>query len=71
MVRVCKACHGLATFSEDRMSRGEWQRIVDQMISRGAKANPAERRVIIDYLARHMGAARSKPGGSTGTRNEP
>jgi hypothetical protein len=54
------------------MSRDEWRRIVDQMISRGAKATPSERRVIVDYLARHLGAPpHSKPNGAQGTRNEP
>jgi outer membrane protein assembly factor BamB len=60
VTRVCCKCHGVATFASKRMSRGEWQVEVDDMIARGAEVSKAEARRIVDYLAAHLGPIPAK-----------
>ena len=33
------------------LDRGGWERMVDQMISKGARLDEAERKIVIDYLS--------------------
>lgn len=56
--RVCTPCHGLENVVRARMSKERWGAVVDDMVSRGAKATDAEIDQIVDYLAANFG----KPG---------
>jgi glucose dehydrogenase len=54
--RTCGApCHGLNTVTGVRRDRAAWIAMVDNMVARGAKANEADTRRIVDYLATHFG----------------
>lgn len=64
VVRMCSKCHGVATFSADRMTREEWKAEVDDMVARGAEGTQDDIRVVIDYLAAHLRG----PAGSRRTR---
>lgn len=55
VIQVCTACHPAETFAPLRMTRAEWQHEVEGMIARGAKANRAQARRIVDYLAANLG----------------
>ena len=55
VVQVCTACHQAETFTALRMTREEWKHEVEGMIARGARANRAQARRIVDYLARNLG----------------
>jgi hypothetical protein len=55
VVQVCTKCHPAETFAGLRMTRKEWKHEVDGMIARGAKANRAQARRIVDYLAANLG----------------
>jgi hypothetical protein len=55
VVQVCTKCHPAETFAGLRLSRSEWQYEVDGMIARGAKANRAQARRIVNYLAANLG----------------
>lgn len=55
----CIACHGTAIIRRSRFTRDEWNGLMDWMVERHGM-NPLEaeeRRVIVDYLARHFGPA--------------
>ena len=47
----CGICHDVTHITRGKLSRGEWQDNVRNMIERGAPIDPAEVPVIIDYLA--------------------
>ena len=54
--RACgSSCHTLDAVTGMRRDRKSWQAMVDNMIARGATANDDEVRVILDYLAAHVG----------------
>jgi hypothetical protein len=54
VLQVCTKCHPAETFAGLRLTRQEWQHEVEGMIARGAKANRAEARRIVDYLAKNL-----------------
>ena len=47
----CAVCHEITHITRARLSRGEWQDNVKNMIERGAPIAPDEIPVIVDYLA--------------------
>ena len=55
VLQVCTKCHPVETFAGLRMTREEWKHEVEGMIARGAKANRAQARRIVDYLAANLG----------------
>lgn len=55
----CIICHDLALVSQQRQDRQGWTEIVDRMITWGAPITPDERRVIIEYLLRHLGRSQT------------
>jgi glucose dehydrogenase/type 1 glutamine amidotransferase len=55
VVRMCSACHGLATSIAQRHARLEWQALVDLMRQRGAPGTDADAAAVVGYLAGHFG----------------
>ncbi len=54
--RTCGGpCHGLDAVTGVRRNRAAWSSMVDNMISRGARAKDDEIRAIVDYLVRYFG----------------
>jgi mono/diheme cytochrome c family protein len=53
--RVCGACHGIDSVVSERHNKGEWQKVVDDMASRGADATDAELKQIVEYLTKYFG----------------
>ncbi|MHC1740512.1 MAG: hypothetical protein AB9897_05315 [Anaerolineaceae bacterium] len=47
----CTACHTLAQVVNSSGTTDQWQRVVDQMIQRGAILSPEEETVLVKYLA--------------------
>lgn len=63
-VRVhCSLCHGLEIVAQQRLSRAEWARVVDQMVEFGAPLSPGDRREILDYLTAYLGRGTVPPPG--------
>lgn len=60
----CTACHGSAVITRSRLSREEWDGLMDWMVERHAMSplEGDERRQIVDYLAQHFGPAQAAPG---------
>jgi hypothetical protein len=46
----CVECHSLSRVKSEGMSRDEWSRTIDRMISLGAELNSEERGILLDYL---------------------
>ena len=58
LLRACgSACHTVETAVNQRRGRQAWGVIVDSMIARGARVKDDELKALVDYLARHFGAA--------------
>ena len=55
--RLCKGCHEAAIVMTARETREGWETVVADMVAKGTPATPAERAVIVDYLAEHRGRA--------------
>src|SRR4051794_14354603 len=54
--KVCgTTCHSAEMFMNRGRSREQWAAVTNEMVSRGAKAPPAELTQIVDYLSAHVG----------------
>ncbi len=54
--RTCgTGCHSLEVVSSQRMSEKDWNAIVQNMVTRGARASDAEVKAIVEYLAKTLG----------------
>ena len=47
----CTSCHTLAQVANQTGSASQWQRVVDEMIQKGAVLNSDEEKVLVQYLA--------------------
>jgi putative heme-binding domain-containing protein len=59
--RTCSPCHKTSRITTHRLSRAGWGNVVDNMISRGAKATPDEQEQIVSYLTANFGVGRRAP----------
>jgi glucose dehydrogenase len=53
--KQCAVCHALTVVTAKHASRGEWEQVVNQMVSRGADLTDDEIDAVIGYLAKHYG----------------
>jgi cytochrome c2 len=51
----CTACHKAANFEKHKYSRGEWQSVINRMMSHGAQFTPDEQGLIADFLSSKFG----------------
>jgi competence protein ComEA len=49
--RVCSPCHGVAPIMQRKLDKEGWARLVDSMVTRGAKATDGDIRIVVQYLA--------------------
>jgi len=54
---ACSQCHGLDVIIGQSKSREDWTEVVSQMIGNGAQLSDDDYKVVIDYLATHLGPA--------------
>jgi putative heme-binding domain-containing protein len=59
--RTCSPCHSTSRITSHRLSRAGWENVVDNMISRGAKATPDEQEQIVRYLTANFGIGTPAP----------
>ncbi len=52
---ACTQCHGLGYIVNSKLPREDWERIVHDMVSRGAPLLEEEIEVVVDYLTQHFG----------------
>ena len=51
----CTACHDLERIATAKRAKDDWDRIVNNMVARGATATPDEARTILAYLVAQFG----------------
>lgn len=51
----CAVCHDLERVQKKKADRAGWEKIVDEMIGKGAKLEDAEREAVVGYLAATYG----------------
>jgi hypothetical protein len=53
----CTACHDTAVIRRSRLGRAQWDGLMDWMVEKHGMTplEPDQRRLIVDYLARHFG----------------
>jgi|SRR5438034_4385064 competence protein ComEA len=59
--RTCSHCHALKVVTSKRATKDQWSALVDQMVSRGADLSDDEIDIVVDYLAKNFGAAKTSP----------
>lgn len=59
--RSCSPCHNTRRVTSHRLSHAGWENVVDNMISRGAKATPEEQEQIVGYLTANFGIGTPAP----------
>lgn len=55
VMNVCTVCHDLMRITSKRKTKEEWNDIVDQMATKGAKASDEQFDTIVNYLAKNFG----------------
>jgi competence ComEA-like helix-hairpin-helix protein len=55
--RVCSKCHGIESVARARNTREGWNRVVDDMVERGAEGTDEDLERIVNYLAKNLGKA--------------
>ena len=53
--KVCVVCHELETATASRRTKAGWERMIDDMIDRGAEGTPEEMDAILTYLTTAFG----------------
>ncbi len=53
--KTCGGCHDASQATGTLHTRADWERVIDEMVSRGATASDAELKAIADYLAKNFG----------------
>ncbi len=48
----CMKCHDLKRVKEADNDRDDWEKVVKRMMRIGAGVTPAEKEILVDYLAR-------------------
>ena len=59
--RTCSPCHATTRITSHHLSHAGWENVVDNMISRGAKATPDEQKQIVAYLTAKFGTGTRAP----------
>ncbi|GAM10918.1 hypothetical protein OR1_03218 [Geobacter sp. OR-1] len=52
MEKRCTACHPVAKVKGAKKNHSQWEATVTNMVSRGAKLTAAEKKTLVDYLAK-------------------
>jgi putative heme-binding domain-containing protein len=53
--RICGTCHSLARSTSQRLTRGEWTRVINDMVARGAQGTQDELDNVMIYLTANFG----------------
>jgi competence protein ComEA len=53
--RICIDCHGAENFVKRRYDREGWDKVVGEMVEKGAKGTDEEFDKVVDYLVKNFG----------------
>ena len=63
----CAICHDITHITRAKLSRGEWEDNVRNMVERGAPISASETSLIIDYLSTYYNRDAAAPAAGAGT----
>lgn len=52
--KVCGGCHGLRLMEKMRKTKAAWRTSVDDMVTKGMKAEDDEIDIVVDYFAKYL-----------------
>jgi competence protein ComEA len=58
--KICLDCHGPETFTGLRLTKEGWDKVVNDMVEKGAQGSEAELDQIVMYLTKNFGKDRPK-----------
>lgn len=58
--RICNQCHGPENYARKKHSQDEWEKIVDDMVEKGATGTDDEFETVVRYLAKNFGKTADK-----------
>jgi mono/diheme cytochrome c family protein len=61
--RTCVSCHALKVVTTKRATKEQWSAVINLMLSKGADLDDDEVDVVVDYLAKNFGPAKTSAGG--------
>jgi competence protein ComEA len=61
MVQICGRCHEAQRSAALRLTREGWEKVIADMIGRGAVMTDADRAAVLDYLATHFPGEAAEP----------
>lgn len=61
--RICGACHSVNVATSQRMTRVQWNAVVNDMVSRGAQGTSGEFESVVNYLSINFGKGNVSPTG--------
>ncbi len=73
VIENCTACHTASIIKQNRMNRKEWNETIDWMQKNQGmwELETAERNIILNYLAGHLGKKESSLGSEGNQRSNP
>ena len=70
VVRICSECHSLENVVGEKQFEEMWERVIDEMMSRGAQIFSDEKGMVAAYLGKYYGPDRSVLDGLAKARYE-
>jgi mono/diheme cytochrome c family protein len=58
--RICNECHGPENYVKKRLTKDGWEKVVQDMIEKGAQGTDAEFDIVVEYLSKHFGKPTAK-----------
>jgi hypothetical protein len=59
-INLCAECHDFQRVSSQRHDSAGWQKVIDEMTTRGLTATDEEIRAVLAYLTKSFGPARKR-----------
>jgi cytochrome c5 len=57
--KLCLDCHGPENFTSKKRTKDEWEKVVSDMIEKGAQGTESELDQVVAYLTKYFGKAQS------------
>ena len=57
--KICLDCHGPETFTSKKHTKEEWDKVINDMVEKGAQGTEQELDQIVAYLAKYFGKDKS------------
>jgi competence protein ComEA len=52
--RICNECHGPENYIKKRLTKDGWEKVMQDMIEKGAQGTDAEFDIVVEYLAKNF-----------------